>query len=150
MSTRRSSAWIISVVLIAFLAGPAAAEIEWEAGLKIGANGSRLTGDQVSLWITPPNWNIVAEVDDFKIGFTGGFYLLASLSDVFGIQCEVLYSQRGGKGPIRGRGPVQLPADAVTLGEIDGEIRLKIAIGKSAAFSFVHYSVDIVFGKVRL
>lgn len=152
MTIRRSSAYIFTVVLFAFLAGPATAEIKWEAGIKLGVNGSRLTGDQVSLWITPPNWDIVAEVDEPKAGFTGGFYALASLSDVFAIQCEVLYSQRGGKGPIKGRGPVELGGGAFTQGEIDGEIRLEvdyIEVPLLAAFKFINQEkllLNVVIG----
>ena len=152
MTIRRFGAYIIAIVLIAFLAGQATAEIGWEAGLKIGANGSRLTGDQVSLWITPPNWDVVAEVDETKIGFIGGFYALASLSDVFAIQCEVLYAQCGGKGPINGWGPVELGGGSITQGEIDGEISLEvdyIEVPLLAAFKFINQEkllLNVVIG----
>lgn len=152
MTIRRSGAYIFAVVLIAILAGPATAEIDWEAGIKLGVSGSRLTGDQVSLWITPPNWNVVAEVDETKAGFVGGFYALASLSDVFAIQCEVLYAQCGGKGPITGTGPVDLGGGVIKQGEIDGEIRLEvdyIEVPLLAAFKFINQEkllLNVVIG----
>jgi hypothetical protein len=62
----------------------AAAQMAWEGGVKGGINLAKFWGDD-------------AEDLDYKIGAVGGAFVMANVSEMFGVRLEGLYSQKGAK-----------------------------------------------------
>jgi hypothetical protein len=76
----------------------AAAQFDWDVGVKGGVDVASLHGD-VSGFLRLPNFTIVSDLKDSRTGFTGGLFLTGRVTPFFGIQFEALYSQLGGSGP---------------------------------------------------
>jgi hypothetical protein len=138
MRPNPGSVAVVSLFVI-MLAASAAYGVTWEAGLKLGANQSSLTGDPISLWATGDNSQLAGSVGEYSLGFIGGGYVKANFSDFWGIQAELQYTQMGGEGPVTGTAifyPPNLTPEEV---EFDGTLLLHldyIEVPVLAVFSF--------------
>jgi len=77
------------VVLLALVATPAFAQGLTAAGVKVGVNFARLNSDD----------ELVDQLDT-RTGLIAGGFVELGINDMFSIQPEVLYSQKGGKGGV--------------------------------------------------
>ncbi len=83
MTYRRSGAFFAAVVMVVSLAGPALAGAVWTMGFKGGVATSDFHGSDVT------------ENIGNRVGFAGGLYGQADVSDNFGIRLEGLYHMKG-------------------------------------------------------
>jgi len=83
MQTNRLTVIICSVVFSVISLTSLHAQQRWSVGPRLGATISKITGDP--------------KANTFLPGFTGGFYVMYSDINHFGISGDVLFSQRGGK-----------------------------------------------------
>ncbi len=116
---------IASIAFVAFCGGGAYG-ITWEVGLKGGITNARLTGDAITLWIGEEEDELAGAIDGYKLGFVGGGYARADFSDLFGIQAEILYKQKGGEGPAAGTAVVRPPNSVPLESTFDGTLTLQI------------------------
>lgn len=96
---------IVSVgsLLSCLAVAPVAAGVTWEAGFKGGLGLGKLSGDTgINDVITDGGVTVIfsGDIGDPRTGFSGGGFANARISDAFGIRLEVLYAQKGGKGPV--------------------------------------------------
>ena len=95
------TAFIVFVSLT--VSNAALAELRWQAGAKGGAYWAKLKGDAVSLWIGgAEEQQLAGSIGDSKLGFTGGAFLTVFFNDFFGLQTELMYTPKGGKGTATG------------------------------------------------
>jgi hypothetical protein len=120
--------------------GSSAAQLEWQAGLKGGANWAKLTGDPVSLWLgDSPDQQLATTVGDFKGGFTGGGFVTVFLNEFFGVQAELIYMPKGGKGTASGQFVYYPENDNPRPAFFDGELSIDlecVEIPVMAVFEF--------------
>lgn len=113
---KRSLLVVLAGLLMCLTAGPVAAQVTWEAGFKVGLGLGKLRGDTgFSETLIDGGSTIVlsGDIGDFRTAFTGGAFANAMFTDAFGVRLEVLYAQRGGKGP------VSLTIDGNPAGTVD-------------------------------
>ncbi len=108
---------IFSIVLSSNLT---AMDLRWELGAKGGANWGKLTGDQVSLWLSGDNGQLAGSIGDSKLGFNGGIFVTAFMTEFFGIQVEAMYNQKGGEGIASGELVYQEAGQNPKLVQFDG------------------------------
>jgi len=134
------TAILATVVLVSLLtATTSSAQKRWMAGLKAGANGADLRGSQAGLFLTLPRLNITARLRDKAWGFTGGGFIRMYVNDMFSLQAEALYTQKGGQGNITGTVLYHASNNVDYLGDITGVMTLSldyIEIPVLAIFSF--------------
>jgi len=83
MFTKRLTLYLIFLVLATFSCAEAYAQQRWSIGPRLGVNYSTILGDTRDPKFVP--------------GFTGGFYVMYSDINHFGISGDILYSQKGAK-----------------------------------------------------
>lgn len=122
------SATMAAITLLVFVAlgSGVAYGITWEAGLKAGVTNARLLGDPVALWLGEGENELAGAIDDYKLGFVGGVYTRVDFNDLFGIQAELLYKQKGGKGPAKGIAVVTPPNTVPLESNFEGTLTLQI------------------------
>lgn len=113
------------MILVSFGAG-AAHGISWEAGLKGGVASADLQGDPVSLWLGEGETQLAGSISDAMLVFVGGLYLKADFSELFGVQAEVLYKQKGGEGAASGTAIIENPNRVPEAVEFDGTLSLHL------------------------
>ncbi len=91
----------------------------FRAGLKAGLSVSRVIGDYV-----------VEENSKLRYGLSGGGFLIYDITENFGLQAELLYTQKGGKGPI-GSEDVTIKLDYIEL-----PIMLRYQLERTNCFYF--------------
>jgi hypothetical protein len=95
---------VFSLVAFVALLGvtTASAELSWEVGAKGGVSIAKFVGNDAD-----------SLVKDSHVGFNGGLFVLANVTDRFGVQLEGLYTQKGGEGKVDfGGGPVDVTVRA--------------------------------------
>lgn len=115
---------VLTMAVLASLAGGDAYGITWEVGLKAGITNSMLAGDPVSAWLGEGDAQLAGAIDDSRIGFMAGGYARADFNDFFGIQGEILYKQKGGEGPAEGTAVVTPPNQVPLESTFDGTLTL--------------------------
>lgn len=82
----------------------AAAAPSYEFGFRGGLNMGKLTGDDTEGIVSLEEYDATfsGEFDSYRLGFSGGIYFMAHLTDMFGLRLEALYVMRGGKGEVEG------------------------------------------------
>jgi hypothetical protein len=140
---------VITIIVSVIFSNAAFAELRWQAGVKGGTNWGKLKGDPVSLWLGGENSQLAGSIGDSKLGFTGGAFLTMFFNDFIGIQGEVMYIQKGGKGTASGTIIFYPPNDNPRPGFFNGTV--------SATLDYVEFPVMAIFefeategGKVRL
>jgi opacity protein-like surface antigen len=102
MNARVVVATVIGL-LLCLTAGLSAAQPTWEIGVKGGVGLAKLTGDtglNASFTDGVDTIDLTGDIGDSRTGFTGGGFAAAQFSEAFGLRLEVLYAQKGGKGPL--------------------------------------------------
>jgi hypothetical protein len=138
----RKSSIFVTVTLLAGLIFPlhgARAEKTWQAGATLGGNGAKFNGDQVGLYISVPRANLRGAVGDKDWTFVGGGFVRRSFSDIFAVQLEALYSQKGGKGNVYGTIDIDYGNTTGYPGSVTGELTVSldyIEIPALAVFTF--------------
>ncbi len=134
-----------NAVIIAFIAGSlvtadALASRTWEAGVKLGGQGAKLKGDLIGLYLSyPPQIDVRGPVSDKTTGFVGGGFIRRNFTDMFGVQMEALYSQKGGEGGVVGTVQYLAENNQTYVGEVDGRLTASldyIEVPVLAIFSF--------------
>lgn len=131
------AALLIALSLIPM--GAARAEKTWQAGVRLGGNGAKLNGDQVGLFINLPDANLRGAVGDKDATFVGGAFVRRAFSDMFAVQIEGLYSQKGGTGSVYGTVDIDYGPTTGYPGDITGELTVSldyIEVPVLAVFSF--------------
>ncbi len=101
------AALVCVLIFVAVCAGPvreAAAGPTFEFGLRGGLSMAKLTGDDTKGIIRLEDYDatISGDVDQYRMGFTGGVYLMVNVTEMFGVRLEALYAMKGGKGEVEG------------------------------------------------
>ena len=123
----------------------AAAGPTFEFGFKGGLGMAKLTGDDTKGIVAIEDFDITmtGNVDQYKMGFTGGVYFTVNFTDMFGLRLETLFAMKGGKGEVEGvisdpgLGDVPFSADVtfkLNYFELPLLAVLNIPIGETAAF----------------
>ncbi len=110
----------ITLLVIFALSAQASAELKWELGAKGGVNWGKLTGDQLSLWLTGEDAQLAGSIGDNKTGFVGGIFAAAFFTEFFGVQVEAMYVQKGGQGIASGEMLYQEPGQNPNTVNFDG------------------------------
>ena len=118
---------ILSLALLAGITSAAQAQTGLKLGLKGGFNGSTFSGSD-------------SKGSEYKAGFAAGGLLNYGFTDMFSVQAELLYSQKGasqdGVTYVSGTTTAGLPTFAnngtakITLGYIDVPVLLKVNTGE--------------------
>ena len=119
---------LATVVLVSLLtANHASAQKRWMAGLKAGVNGADLRGSQAGLFLSlPPRLEIRAPLGDKAWGFAGGGFIRMYVNDLFSLQAEAMYTQKGGQGNITGTVLYTASNNVDYLGDITGVMTLSL------------------------
>ncbi len=140
---------VITCIFSVMLSNAVYAELRFELGAKGGANWAKLRGDPVSLWVSGENGQLAGAIGDNKLGFTGSAFLTVFFNDFFGLQTELMYIPKGGKGTASGHIILYPEYDNPRPAFFNGEV--------SAYLDYVEFPVLAVFefeategGKVRL
>lgn len=115
----------ITLMVLVTIGSGVAYGLTWEMGLKAGVTNSRLTGDPVTIWLGEGDVELMGAVDDYKVGFIGGAYARVDFNNFFGIQAEILYAQKGGKGPSKGTAVVTPPNRDPLKSTFEGTLTLQ-------------------------
>ncbi|MDO7848279.1 porin family protein [Hymenobacter sp. M29] len=107
---------ILSLGLLVGVAGVANAQTGLKLGLKGGFNGATFSGKD-------------SKGSEYKAGFAAGGLLNYGFTDMFSVQGELLYSQKGGSRDYD-NGAGKTYTDKTTLGYIDVPILLKVNTGE--------------------
>jgi opacity protein-like surface antigen len=98
---------VFAVAIVALLgctfAGTALAQVVWEGGFKGGVSGTSLKGATdffASVTDGVNTLDLSGDIGDSRTGFAGGGFATAHFSDVFALRLELLYTQKGGTGPV--------------------------------------------------
>lgn len=136
----RTGALALAVVV---MAGPARAGLEdWELGLKGGWNSTSLRGDEVGLWLNSPKFQIAGTVSDYQGGGVVGGYARRYISDMWAIQVEALYTQKGGKGNVFGDGFVEFPSNVSYPAAIDGVLTVETEYVEFPVLAVIMFPAD--------
>jgi hypothetical protein len=118
---------VFAAAAMVFSPMTASAEKTWQAGVKIGATGAKLTGKQVGLYLSDPyHFQVEGAVGDKSMGFTGGGFVRMGLSDLFSLQLEALYTQKGGEGNVYGGVWFQDTDGTWIEGSLDGQMTISL------------------------
>jgi hypothetical protein len=118
---------VLAVAAMVILPMSAKAEKTWQAGAKIGVTGAKLTGNQVGLYLSDPyHYQVQGAVGDKTMGFTGGGFVRMGFSDLFSLQLEALYTQKGGEGNVYGGVWFQDTDGTWIEGELDGQMTISL------------------------
>jgi hypothetical protein len=128
---------VFSLLLVVLMAGSSVAAEKWELGVRAGATGARLRGDQVGMWLEFEDLSVAGALSDYKWGFSGGLMIKRNITEHFAIELDALYNQKGGKGTVVGEMLVEYPGNVYRPGEINGEL--------TASLDYVEFPVLAVF-----
>ncbi len=118
---------VLALGAMVFSVTGAKADQKWQAGVKVGGTGAKLAGDQVGLFLSIPyKFQVQGAVGDKAYGFTGGAYIKRAFSDMFTLQLEALYTQKGGTGNVYGSIQVKDENSIYQDGEIDGVMTVSL------------------------
>ena len=106
---------ILSLALLAGFAGATNAQ-GLKLGLKGGFNGSTFSGSD-------------SKGSEYKAGFAAGGLINYAFTDMFSVQPELLYSQKGASQDFAASGSTPAFTNKTTLGYIDVPILLKVNTG---------------------
>ncbi len=113
---------IISLLLVAMMAGSGFAAKKWEIGVRAATNGARLRGDDVGIFIDFNDLRVAGALGDYNWGFSGGLMLKRNITEHFAIELDALYSQKGGKGTVVGDMLVEYPGEVYRPADINGTL----------------------------
>jgi hypothetical protein len=135
--------------ILSLTAGSAPAQHEWYGGVKLGFNTSQFRGDAVAPLVYSPEggYYVTGAVQDRRFGFIGGGFIRRDIGSWFSVQLDLLYSQKGGKGPVNGVIQVRPTVDVVYDGVVNGELKFRmdyIEVPLLAIFRFPRDTQDKV------
>ena len=126
MKYHRWCAAALAAVAVVLVTNAPRAEGKWEVGVKGNVNGSKLRGDQVGFWVSQPGLDVSGTVGDSKIGYGVGAYARMYTSDVFALQLEAWYYQKGGEGNVFGVIEVETGANTTMPGDVEGKLTVHL------------------------
>ncbi|UCH82549.1 MAG: PorT family protein [Candidatus Latescibacterota bacterium] len=138
--TSRFVVAVAAIAVVCMFSTDVMAVKTWETGIKAGVQTTKLRGDQIGLFVSvPPTIDVAGPVGDSKIGFVGGGFIRRNINDMFSLQGEVLYSQKGGKGNVTGTVEYQAENNEIYPADVDGELTVSldyVEVPVLAVFSF--------------
>ena len=101
---------------------------DWQLGLKGGVNRSQMRGTDVASVLSVPqkDFRISGSVGDWMTGGVIGGFVRRDFGEMTSVQFEILYSQKGGTGPIFGDILVEAPGNVFYPAEITGDLTLSL------------------------
>jgi hypothetical protein len=119
---------LAAVVVLTVAAGSAAAQDKWYGGLKFGFNSSQFRGDAVAPWVYNPSggYYITGTVGDNLFGFIGGGFFRRDMGSWFSLQLDLMYSMKGGEGPVNGILEIEQPNDTAYEGTVNGDLTVRM------------------------
>jgi hypothetical protein len=139
---------VLIVAVIGVAAGGSASaqsnQSKWYGGLKLGFNSSQFRGDPVSQWVYNPSggYHLNGAVADKLYGFIGGGFFRRDFSDWFALQLDLLYSMRGGQGPVSGNITVNYPGNISDSGMVNGELQVRMDYIELPLLAFFRFPRD--------
>lgn len=121
---RRDVSALIVFVLATSIAASANAQVTWSAGFKGGVDFAPFLGSDTKISEsvfdenTGSTLTFDGDLDGSRTGFAGGGFATAHINEAFGVQLEVLYVQKGGKGDIA------VTVDGVPAGTLKATVKL--------------------------
>lgn len=149
MNVRMIGIVVTIVVAVLLSAVSAPAQDRWYGGLKFGFNSSQFRGDAVAPWVYDPSggYYISGTVADKMPGFVGGGFFRRDIDTWFALQLDLLYSMKGGDGPVNGVLKVSFPGNVQYDGVVNGELKVRmdyIELPLLAVFKFPREEEDRV------
>jgi len=135
VSVTLASALVVLLASTAVMAQPST----WEIGVKAGGTQSKLRGDEIYLFLSQPGLDLGGAVGDYTTGAMWGAYLRRNFSDVFALQVEGLYMEKGGAGTVYGTIDIDVPNSGTFPGDFTGEATVSldyIEVPVLAVFTF--------------
>ncbi len=128
MKIRMINIVVAAAVIIAVAAGSAPAQHKWYGGLKFGFNSSQFRGDPVAPWVFNPSggYYITGTVQDKLPGFIGGGFFRRDIGTWFALQLDLMYSMKGGEGPVSGVLRIEQPSNVVYDGVVNGDLKIRM------------------------
>ena len=128
MKNRLISIVVTAAVIIAVAAGSAPAQHKWYGGLKIGFNSSQFRGDPVSPWVFNPSgsYYITGAVADKLPGLIVGGFFRRDIGTWFALQLDLMYSMKGGQGPVNGIFRIVQPSNVEFDGVVNGDLKVRM------------------------
>jgi hypothetical protein len=121
---------VAAAVIIAVAAGSAPAQHKWYGGLKLGFNSSQFRGDAVAPLVygvdESGGYYITGTVADKLFGFIGGGFFRRDFGDWFALELDLMYSMKGGEGPVNGVLQIEQPSSDPLDGVVNGELTLRM------------------------
>jgi hypothetical protein len=119
---------VTAAIIVAFAAGSAPAQDKWYGGLKLGFNSSQFRGDAVAPLTYDPSggYYITGTVADKLAGFIGGGFFRRDFGTWFALQLDLIYSQKGGEGPVNGVIQITEPSNVVYDGTVNGDLTVRM------------------------
>ena len=128
MKNRMMVVVALAAGLVAVAAGSTPAQQKWYGGLKLGFNSSQFRGDAVAPLAYDPSggYYITGSVADKLHGFIGGGFFRRDIDTWFALQLDLVYTQKGGEGPVNGILQIEQPSNVVYDGEVNGDLTLRM------------------------
>ncbi|MGD8413131.1 MAG: porin family protein [Candidatus Latescibacterota bacterium] len=126
MKQRSISVILAAVIALLVAAGSASAQHKWYGGLKFGFNSSQFRGDPPAPWVYEPSggYYVSGTVADKMAGFIGGGFVRREMGRWLGLELQLLYSMKGGEGPVNGTLKIQEPSNVEYDGTINGQLKI--------------------------
>lgn len=117
-----------AALIIAAAAGSVSAQHKWYGGLKVGFNSSQFRGDPVAQWVYNPagGYGLTGAVGDAIPGLIVGGFFRRDIDTWFALQLDLLYSMKGGEGPVNGVVRVDYPSGASDNGVVNGDLSVRM------------------------